>query len=164
MPGFAKHIAVLLVAAVFGVAAAQAGDQEEAEKAEAMKREAFRSGMERIVADLNLADFDSFLDSSNREDMLEQLAELDKLHEEAAAGGGERAMDRLRSRGKLPVQIPRSMTQVKAQREDLPFDLGCTAAEMKQIEDAIGRGESPPRNLGDPLFQYGIEGWGPTKR
>ena len=66
-------------------------------------------------------------------------------------------------RGKLPVQIPRSMAQVKAQREDLPFDLGCTEAEMKQIEEAIGKGEPPPKNLGDPLFQYGIEGWGPTK-
>ena len=40
----------------------------------------------------------------NRDDMLDQLAELDKLHDEAAAGGGERAMDRLRSRGKLPVR------------------------------------------------------------
>jgi hypothetical protein len=48
-------------------------------------------------------------------------------------------------RGKLPVQIPRSMAQVKAQREDLPFDLGCTEAEMTQIEDAIGGDESPPK-------------------
>ena len=40
----------------------------------------------------------------NRDDMLEQLAELDALHAEAAAGGGERAMERLRSRGKLPVR------------------------------------------------------------
>jgi len=53
------------------------------------------------------------------------------------------------------------MAQAKAQREDLPFDLGCTNDEMKQIENAIGRGESPPKNLGDPLFEYGITGWGP---
>jgi len=64
--------------------------------------------------------------------------------------------------GKLPVQIPRSMDQVAAQREDLPFDLGCTRAEMDQIARAIGKGEPPPRDLGDPLFEYGIEGWGPT--
>ena len=65
--------------------------------------------------------------------------------------------------GKLQFQIPRSMEQVKAQREDLPYDLGCTEEEMQQIEDAIGRGESPPKYLGDPLFEYGITGWGPTK-
>ncbi len=65
--------------------------------------------------------------------------------------------------GKLPVQIPRSMDQVRAQREDLPFDLGCTEAEMDLIAAAIGRGETPPKNLGDPLFAHGIEGWGPTQ-
>ena len=36
--------------------------------------------------------------------MLEQLAEIDKLNLEAAAGGGDRATERLRSRGKLPVR------------------------------------------------------------
>ena len=40
----------------------------------------------------------------NRDDMLEQLAEIDRLNAEAAMGGGERSMDRLRSRGKLPVR------------------------------------------------------------
>lgn len=40
----------------------------------------------------------------NREDMLEQIAEIDKLNAEAAGGGGEKAMDRMRSRGKLPVR------------------------------------------------------------
>ena len=65
--------------------------------------------------------------------------------------------------GVLRVQIPRSMEQVKAQREDLPFDLGCTKEEMERIAAAIGKGEPPPRHLGDPLFEYGIKGWGPTK-
>jgi beta-glucosidase-like glycosyl hydrolase len=65
-------------------------------------------------------------------------------------------------RGTLPIQIPRSMEQVKAQREDLPFDLGCTEAEMDLIDEMIGRGERPPTNLGDPLFHYGITGWGKT--
>jgi hypothetical protein len=55
------------------------------------------------------------------------------------------------------------MEQVKAQREDLPFDLGCTKEEMARIAAAIGKGEPPPRDLGDPLFEYGIKGWGPTK-
>ena len=40
----------------------------------------------------------------NREDMLELLAYLDVLHQEAAEGGGEEAMARLRSRDKLPLR------------------------------------------------------------
>jgi len=65
--------------------------------------------------------------------------------------------------GKLPVQIPRSTAQVWAQREDLPYDLGCTEDEMDRIARAIGRGEAPPTDLGDPLFEYGITGWGPSQ-
>jgi len=40
----------------------------------------------------------------NRKDMLEQLTIIDDLQAEAAAGGGPRSFDRLRSRGKLPVR------------------------------------------------------------
>lgn len=40
----------------------------------------------------------------NRADMLEQLALIDELHAEAAAGGGPKAVERLRSRDKLPVR------------------------------------------------------------
>jgi acetyl-CoA carboxylase carboxyltransferase component len=40
----------------------------------------------------------------NRADMLEQLAELDELLDAADAGGGPEAMERLRSRGKLPIR------------------------------------------------------------
>lgn len=40
----------------------------------------------------------------NRRDMLEQLATIDELLDQAEAGGGEAAMARLRSRGKLPVR------------------------------------------------------------
>ena len=36
--------------------------------------------------------------------MLEQLAEIDALLDEAAAGGGEKRTERLRSRGKLPIR------------------------------------------------------------
>jgi len=84
-------------------------------------------------------------------------------HHDNAGAWMEVLMGNWEPTGKLQVQIPRSMAQVKAQREDLPFDLGCTEEEMQQIEDAIGRGESPPKRLGDPLFEYGITGWGPTK-
>jgi acetyl-CoA carboxylase carboxyltransferase component len=40
----------------------------------------------------------------NRSDMLEQLAEIDVLLDEAAAGGGPRATERLIQRGKLPIR------------------------------------------------------------
>ena len=42
---------------------------------------------------------------SNRGDMLELVAELERLHEEAAGGPArERGRERLRSQGKLPVR------------------------------------------------------------
>jgi acetyl-CoA carboxylase carboxyltransferase component len=40
----------------------------------------------------------------NRMDMLEQLSVIDELLDEAEAGGGEKSMERMRSRGKLPVR------------------------------------------------------------
>ncbi|MYJ80852.1 MAG: methylcrotonoyl-CoA carboxylase, partial [Acidimicrobiaceae bacterium] len=40
----------------------------------------------------------------NRADVLEQLAEIEELLHEAEAGGGPGAMERLRSRGKLPIR------------------------------------------------------------
>ena len=41
---------------------------------------------------------------TNRADMLEQIAEIDELLDQAEAGGGPERMDRLRSRGKLPIR------------------------------------------------------------
>jgi acetyl-CoA carboxylase carboxyltransferase component len=40
----------------------------------------------------------------NRADMLEQLAVIDDLLDQAEAGGGPKAMERMRARGKLPVR------------------------------------------------------------
>lgn len=40
----------------------------------------------------------------NRSDMLEQLAVIDQLLDEAEAGGGPERMERLRSRGKMPIR------------------------------------------------------------
>jgi acetyl-CoA carboxylase carboxyltransferase component len=40
----------------------------------------------------------------NRDDVLEQLAVIDGLLDEAEAGGGQKSMDRMRSRNKLPVR------------------------------------------------------------
>lgn len=40
----------------------------------------------------------------NREDMVEQLDEIEGLLDQAEGGGGPRAMKRLRSRGKLPIR------------------------------------------------------------
>jgi acetyl-CoA carboxylase carboxyltransferase component len=42
--------------------------------------------------------------AGNRADMLEQLAVIDDLLDQAAAGGGPAALERLRSRGKLPIR------------------------------------------------------------
>jgi acetyl-CoA carboxylase carboxyltransferase component len=42
--------------------------------------------------------------AQNRADMIEQLGVIDELLDEAEAGGGEKAMERMRSRGKLPVR------------------------------------------------------------
>src|SRR5665811_2604787 len=49
-------------------------------------------------------DTSSELFQKNRDDMLEQLDVIDGLLDEAEAGGGEKAMERMRSRGKLPVR------------------------------------------------------------
>ena len=40
----------------------------------------------------------------NRADVQERLSVIDGLLDEAAAGGGPAAMDRMRSRGKLPIR------------------------------------------------------------
>lgn len=40
----------------------------------------------------------------NRADMIEQLSVIDELLDQAEAGGGPKAMERMRSRGKLPVR------------------------------------------------------------
>jgi acetyl-CoA carboxylase carboxyltransferase component len=42
--------------------------------------------------------------SRNRADMLEMLATLTELQQEAAKGGGTEAVERLRSRGKMPIR------------------------------------------------------------
>ncbi|MFT5530711.1 MAG: acetyl-CoA carboxylase carboxyltransferase component [Candidatus Poriferisodalaceae bacterium] len=47
--------------------------------------------------------------AKNRADMLEQLSIINDLQAEAAAGGGPAAMDRMRSRGKMPIRERISM-------------------------------------------------------
>ena len=42
--------------------------------------------------------------TENREQMLEKLSYLDEQYAEAAKGGGKEAMDRLASRGKMPIR------------------------------------------------------------
>jgi acetyl-CoA carboxylase carboxyltransferase component len=41
---------------------------------------------------------------TNRSDMLEQIREVDELLDQAEAGGGPEAMNRMRARGKMPVR------------------------------------------------------------
>ncbi len=52
----------------------------------------------------SLVDTGSEMFIKNRSDMLEQLAEIDQLLDEAEGGGGPKAMDRMRSRGKMPIR------------------------------------------------------------
>ena len=52
----------------------------------------------------SLLDSGSEAFAQNRSDMLEQLAVIDDLLDEAEAGGGPASMDRMRSRGKLPIR------------------------------------------------------------
>ena len=54
-----------------------------------------------LATTLNTAS-DAF--GANRADMLEQLAEIETLLDEAEAGGGPASMERLRSRGKMPIR------------------------------------------------------------
>ena len=42
--------------------------------------------------------------TKNKSDILEQLEEIEQLLDEADGGGGPKAMDRLRSRGKMPIR------------------------------------------------------------
>ena len=42
--------------------------------------------------------------AQNRADMLEHLAAIEDLLDEADAGGGPDSMERLRSRGKMPIR------------------------------------------------------------
>ena len=57
--------------------------------------------MQTITSNLNPQSEDF---KSNRSGLLEMLAEMERLLEEVALGGGAEAMERLRSRGKLPVR------------------------------------------------------------
>ena len=52
----------------------------------------------------SLVDTGSEAFTKNRADMLEQLEVVDELLDQAEAGGGPAAMDRMRSRGKLPIR------------------------------------------------------------
>ncbi len=54
-----------------------------------------------LVSSVNVAS-DEF--AKNRNDMLEQLEVIDHLLDQAEAGGGDAAMARMRSRGKMPVR------------------------------------------------------------
>jgi hypothetical protein len=65
--------------------------------------------------------------------------------------------------GRLPWQLPRSMEQIgtdnlsnQAERWDLPFDLGATAADRQEIRSKIANNEPLFPIYGNPLFQYGF--------
>ncbi|MFF2908455.1 chitobiase/beta-hexosaminidase C-terminal domain-containing protein [Paenibacillus sp. NPDC057934] len=64
--------------------------------------------------------------------------------------------------GKLPFQLPRSISQVgtddvsnQLEKWDIPYDLGATEAERAEIRSYINNNQSVPTNYGNPLFPYG---------
>ncbi len=64
------------------------------------------AGGPRLLGPVLRSALDTGSDSfrANRSDLLEQLGEIESLLDEAEAGGGQAAMERLRSRGKLPIR------------------------------------------------------------
>jgi beta-glucosidase len=59
-------------------------------------------------------------------------------------------------RGKLSWQMPKSLDQMNADKVDLPFDMGATAAQIAEIRQKIDRNERVEPVYGDPLFQQGM--------
>ena len=71
----------------------------------------------------------------NRTDMLDVLDELDGILERAAAGGGEASMERLRSRGKLPIRERVSLLLDR----DTPFlEIGAQVGHMTNYNEGGG--------------------------
>jgi acetyl-CoA carboxylase carboxyltransferase component len=69
-----------------------------------------RTGNHRLHEELRMPVIETKLDARsepyarNRAEMLEALGELDALYEQAALGGGEEALARMRKRGKMPLR------------------------------------------------------------
>jgi hypothetical protein len=64
-------------------------------------------------------------------------------------------------RGKLPWQLPKTTAQITADKVDLPFDMGATAAEIAEIRSLIDQNKPVPQTYGDPQFQWGagLQSW-----
>lgn len=71
----------------------------------------------------------------NRADMLEALAELDGINQRAAAGGGDAATARLRSRGKLPV---RERVSLLLDRDSPFLEIGPQVGHMTNYAEGGG--------------------------
>ena len=71
----------------------------------------------------------------NREEMLDELEYIEGLHTEAAQGGGEEAMERLRSRNKLPL---RKRISLVLDRDSPFFEVSPLAAYNSNVK--IGSG------------------------
>jgi acetyl-CoA carboxylase carboxyltransferase component len=71
----------------------------------------------------------------NRTDMLDAISESDGILERAAAGGGEASMERLRSRGKLPIRERVSLLLDR----DTPFlEIGAQVGHMTNYNEGGG--------------------------
>ena len=71
----------------------------------------------------------------NRTEMLEMLEYIDVLHHEAAEGGGKEAMERLRSRNKLPL---RKRISLVLDRDSPFFEISPLAAAHSSIKTGSG--------------------------
>ena len=71
----------------------------------------------------------------NREEMLEELEYIATLHDEAAQGGGEEAMARLRSRDKLPL---RERIALVLDRDSPFFEISPLAAYNSHVKTGSG--------------------------
>ena len=106
----------------------------------------------------------------NRDDMLEQLAVIDELLDQAEAGGGPESMARMRSRGKMPIRERIAMVL----DPDSPFlEIGALAAYDSDY--TIGGGMvvgigviagvecvvmgNDPSVLGGALTPYALKKW-----
>jgi len=70
---FGKHGFVLLCVVASWSSQVWAGDVEDAEKAETARQEAFRSGMEIIVNDLNESRYDTFLGVIDKQELINRI-------------------------------------------------------------------------------------------
>ena len=109
-------------------------------KIQLVRKDSEENRMQVIKSKLNVRS-DEY--RSNREEMLNELDFIATLHSEAAQGGGKEAMERLRSRNKLPL---RQRISLVLDRDSPFFEVSPLAAYNSHVK--TGSGFSKERNFG----------------